>query len=870
MPKGLSILNLDPGCTDCKLYRTTRNVCEPGFGEVPAKIMVVSKVKNSRDWQADLEFELSQLGLETKDIYFANALKCRTFYQDASNADVKACRKYLDQELEVVKPQWVLVLGNEALLSLTGRSGITKYRGRVFEDPRGFEVIPTISPSAAARTPRLKPGYLADLRLFANRVFDRPSGIPNPNYKVIDTKAKLKKLKQALSVTREIDFDVETTGEYYEDEGRIISLSATCLIPVDGQKPKRYVFALPLYHPESPWQYQHRSVLKFLKDELQSIPKVTAHNGSYDLKWMHQYGIRMKFTFDTMLAIHLLDENVAKGLKPQAQARLGVKPWGIDTKNLLVTPLKDVLHYNVLDTWYMHHIKLQLVEELKAQPRVARVFKYIMMDGTNELFRSEMRGIWLDVDRLKERTPVIEHRLGDIEDRIIKAAGLGGGRDNLFIPGEVPDDVAISEWPIQKVLKTRGPVYYQPNFNASIFARWMLFDHLGLNVIKRGKLKPDGSPGEPSMAEDVLLELKNDHPVVELMLERVSYQKTLSSFFKPYAELYDSNHRIHTNFKMAGTVTGRLSSGKSDEDKVTTPRGKLRGVNLQQVPRDPFVRGVFGTPPGWTFVEADYSQIELRLVAFVSRDPTLIHLYTIGADVHKATAGDVLKIPISQVSKEDRKKAKAVNFGFVYGMGWRKFIETAFIKYGAVFSESEAQAVRRSFFDHYNGLPQWHERQRRLVRKYGRVESAIGRVRHLPDIYSPDTGVQAEAERQAINSPIQALGSDMAVVSMVEINRKFELEGIRGYCLGLVHDAINYEIKDEDLVRAIPIIKGTMEDVSLIYRKFGTHIDVPIVSDVKVGRWWGDAVELENAEDIVWDRKLLKKWLKENHQSYVA
>lgn len=845
------LLVLNPTCTDCKLHQTAKNVCEPGFGPQDAKIMVVSKVSNSKDWQADLEFELEQLGFDARDIYFAQALKCKTFDQDASNADVKACRKYLDEELAIVKPKFVLCLGNEALLSLTGHSGITKYRGRVYEDSRGFDIIPTISPSAVNRNPGQRPGYIADLRLFANRVYGRANGIPEPEYFIVDTKKKLNKLKQLLAQVTDIYFDVETTSDYYKEDGRIVTLSATCLIETKGST-KRFVFALPLYHPESPWQYQHRSVLKFLKPELEAIPNGTAHNGPYDVKWMIQYGINIAFTFDTMLALHLLNENGLKGLKPAAQARLGVEPWGIDTSDLLNKPLDQILHYNVLDTWYMYHIKLQLVEELKAQPKVARVFKYIMMDGVNELLRSEMRGIWLDVERLKERTPIMQKKLDDIEHGILRAAKLVDKQGNLKTPDHPK---GVEEWPIQKILKTRGPVYHQPNFNASNFARWMLFDHLGLDVISRGKNKPDGSPGDPSMAEDVMLELKGQHPVVDLMLERVSYQKILSSFFKPYAELYDENHRIHTNFKMAGTVTGRLSSGKADEDKVSTPRGKLRGVNLQQVPRDPFVRGVFGAPRGYHFIEADYSQVELRLVAFASRDETMLHLYAIGADIHKATAASVLGIPESRVTSEDRKKAKAVNFGFVYGMGWKKFIETAFTKYGAVFTEEEAKAVRKAFFEHFNGLPRWHERQRRLVRKYGRVQSAIGRVRHLPDIYSPDPGVQAEAERQAINSPIQALGSDMAVLSMVEINRKFRKKGIRGYCLGLVHDAINYEIKDEDVPKALPIIKNTMEDTSLLYKKFGTHLDVPIIADVKIGNHWGGAIEMsaEQVLDFSWD-----------------
>jgi DNA polymerase-1 len=819
--------------------------------------MVVSKMANSKNYQMDLELELSEMGLKPGKVFYSQAIKCRTFDQNASNLDIKTCKTYLDQEIDRVKPKYILALGNEPLLALVGRSGITKYRGRVFDHHSGAQVIATISPASVKRNPGQRPGYMADLRLFANLVLDRASGIAKPNYAIIDTREKLDKLKRILSMTDDLNFDIETVSDYYKDDARIVSLSATCIIKTQSG-PKRFVFALPLYHPDSVWRRKWKSVLKYLAPELVKIKKVTAHNGSYDVKWMRYLGINMKLTFDTMLAIHLLNENVQKGLKPQAQARLGVEPWGIDTRDLLTKPLLEILEYNVLDTWYMYHIKEQLKEELKSQPRILRVFKFIMMDGVNDLVDSEIRGVWLDVERLNDRTPIVREKLQDIETRILESTELDIEPENYHfrhLGGEAPDEVdgwPVSGWPLQKVLKTRGPVYAEPNFNASKFARWMLFDHLELPILERGKDKPNGDPGDPSMAEGVMLQLKQNHPVVPLLLERVGYQKTLSSFFEPYQELYDENHRIHTNFKMAGTVTGRLSSGKNDEDKISAVRGKLRGVNLQQVPRDPLIRGVFGAPPGWSFVEADYSQVELRVVAYLSRDRTMLHLYKTGADIHLATASSVLGIPLSQVTKDDRKKAKAVNFGFVYGMGWRKFIQTAFEKYGAVFTEDEARAVRVAFFDQFAGLQPWHQKQRRLVNQYGRVQSPIGRVRHLPDIYSPDEGVRAEAERQAINSPVQSFASDMAVLAMVEINKKFRKHDIKGHCIGLVHDAINFEIRDDYVGRALPIIKDTMEDVRPLQKKFGIHVDVPIVADLKVGRHWGDARELEVEEVYAW------------------
>jgi hypothetical protein len=225
----------------------------------------------------------------------------------------------------------------------------------------------------------------------------------------------------------------------------------------------------------------------------------------------------------------------------------------VDTKTLLTMPLAEVLEYNFLDTYYMYRVYLQLREELKEQPRLLRLFKLLMMPAHEELVYSEMRGIWLDVPRLKDRKPIAQDKLKEIEDAI-----------SAYLPARDSD-----LWPSD----SRGRPL-SPNYNASNFARWFLFTHLKLPILARGKEKADGSPGDPSMAEGVLLELEEHHPVVRLMLNRVQWQKALSSFFNAYEEIYDEDHRIHTNFKLAGTVTGRLSSGKADRTRYLAPGGK--------------------------------------------------------------------------------------------------------------------------------------------------------------------------------------------------------------------------------------------------------------------------------------------------------
>lgn len=840
------VVRLDDQCILCS---DGHDVSMYSVGPKDARIAVVGKMKNSGNYQQSLEMQLTEMGLDVGSIYFTPVIKCRDFEVSLTNKQLKEhAAEYLLPELERIKPDYILALGNEALLVLTGRSGITKYRGKTFDLANGGKVIATLSPSAVKRNPGQMPGFMADLKLFANKTKGREFGIPDPKYMVVWDKTDLKKMFRILDMTDEIYIDIEThapSGEYYEDTSKMVSLAATCVIKMPDGSRKRTVFALPLCHPQSPWRRQWKSLLKLVGAHTTNIRKVVAHNASFDCKWLIWYGVRLYPTFDTMLAIHLMNENVQRGLKPQGMARLGVEPWGIDTGDLFKYPIKEVLKYNVLDTWYMYWIKQQLVAEFKEQPRLARMFKYMTMPAQRDLIDSELRGIWIDVKRLEERAPIAEKKLEDIEFMIRAKAGLKLSPDEELGLFEDPDLEYL--WPGHDLWPT--DVKGRPrdiNFNASLFARWMLFDWCELPITERGKVKQDGSPGDPSMAEGVLMALKDEHPVVPHMLERVTAQKHISSFFNPYKELYDEDHRIHTTFKLAGTVTGRLSSGKADADKISGSRGKLRGVNLQQVPRDPFIRGLFGAPPGWTFVEADYSQIELRIAALLANEENMKHIYVIGGDIHLTTAARVTGLPESQVTKEIRKVVgKPVNFGFLYGMGWKKFIQTAFESYGSTFTPEEAQAARAAYFQLYPKLLPWHARQRRLVNEYGRVQSPLGRVRHLPDIYSPDQGVRAEAERQAINSPVQGFASDLAVDSMIVINQAFRDQNIAGHCLGLVHDAINYEIRDDHLSRALPIIKESMEDMDRIYRRYGVVVDLPIIADLAVAQHWGDKKELK-------------------------
>jgi DNA polymerase-1 len=807
-------------------------------------VVIVTKFPAGGRTKTELTKYLTEAGFNPDDLMWCSAMKCRTWDLDPNKTDMKACRPYLTAELEFIKPDWVLALGTEPLFATTGKSGIMKYRGGIDLHTSGAQVFATISPSMVARNPGLLGGFLADLRYFYNLTTGQtgtdPHHVPGPaRTTTVDTKDRLRDTLSALDTASAVSYDVETTrGSEFESESRIVSLAVTT-VQVDGDMDTAHVWKIPLYHPDSPWLSRWESVVKLVVKHLIKPKRRIAHNAKFDTRWLvHFGGVDLRPTFDTIVAAGLLDENRPKGLKPLAQQLLGAEPWGIDVSKVdwwLEIPLPDILEYNGMDTWHTMRLYYLFRKQLVEQPRIARLFSRLMMRAIRKLVVIERRGVWTDARQLEINWGIAEHERSAIEQQLTQ-----------WLP---EDDDAIPD----EFWNRKGELLV--NWNPSNFLRWFVFEWLEMPVLKRGKQKDDGSPGDPSVAEAVMMELGEQHEACKLLLDRVEWNKFCTSFFGPYTDQLTPASRIHTTFKPWGTVTGRLSSGKEDAEKITS-KAQRRGVNLQQVPRNPLVRGVFGAPPGSAFVEADYSQVELRVAAFIAREDTMLHLYATGQDIHMTMAMQMTGKPASEVTKDERKKAKAVNFGFLYGMGWNKFISTAWSNYGVRVTEQEAKAFRTAFFRSYPLLMRWHAKQRRMAHKFGRVETPMGRIRHLPDIYSPIDGVRAEAERQAINSPVQAMASDMALLAMILIDDQFLAEGLTGHPIGTVHDAVNFEIPHDELAVALPIIKDTMENLPL-EELFKVHLDVPIVADLKVGSRWGGAKEIAPADVYNWNPELV-------------
>lgn len=852
----LAIRNSD--CMLCKLAQEADgdNRCRTAEGSHTADLLVVSKNPLGQRARKELTTYLERAGFDIARVAFTGATKCVTWETQANKTEMKACKPYLMDEIKFIKPSWVLCLGNEALYTVTGRSGITKWRGHVFPmsnidngESFAFDVMATISPASVYRNPGQKSGFESDLRFLFNRCYGKKttsSSVPTPEqYVPVMNKVSLTRCVEFLNVSHAVSIDLETSGfDEFAPDARIITMSITAETKDDIK-----VFAIPLWHSTSPWRSIWRKVFDIICRVLEKIKrKVIAHNGKFDLRWMRQFGSGLKLTFDTMIAAHLLDENRPKGLKPLARELLDAPAWDISIGNSGDRPwyedhkLKDILWYNALDTWYTYGLYKIFREQLllSENRRQLKLFTNLMIPASNEFVEIERHGMFLDQEQAMTNVNIANSELKAIEDDLIE-----------LVPDNHPYIIRYKDGKI----KDTGV-----NFNPSNFSKWWLFDHLELPVLARGKTKENGDPGAPSMAEAVMLELRERYPIADKLLRRTSIVKNIQ-FFTAYLNLVDDSSRCHTTFRLTGTSTGRTASGKADADKVTGIRAnKIRGFNAQQVPRDPFVRGVWGAAPDHLFIEADYSQIELRLAAMSANEPTMLHLYATGQDIHTAMAMRMTGKPWHGgkcncggcVTQEERKKAKAVNFGFLYGMGWLKFISTAWLNYGVRVTESEAKAFRVSFFDQFPTLLKWHGRQRRLAHKYGRVSTPMGRVRHLPDITSTDEAVRAEAERQSINSPVQGFASDMALWSLVRLSEKFREHNLKTVPVGAVHDACNFEAPKNELAIVLPMIKDEMENLPL-EEVFGVNMTVPIIADLKVGKRWGGAQELTTEQIYKWE-----------------
>lgn len=774
----------NPKCRDCGLWKTTRYVCLMGDGPVPCDIMIVGEAPGEREEDLRTPFQgkagklldscLKKAGINRRDVYITNVVHCRPpDNRTPTREEIKACRKYLEGEFQAVKPKYVLLLGNVALQGVLGRSGITKYRGRIWEKD-GVTYLATFHPAAGLRQPRYIRVIEADIKRFAKLARGELKPPAEFRWTLVNDTSRLRECVRDIAQSDAVSFDVETSGlDPMAPGGQIWCLGI-------GTPQRNWV--IPFAYPGSRFRNQTvaQKVYDAIYQAIQRVPVVVAHNGKFDNKWLTTvFGRRLPHNFDTMLASYLLDENSPHGLKYLASVHFDAPeyelPQPVDPKEV---PLEDLGRYCALDVYYTLALYRILDRELREDARLYRVFSQLLMPASRLFEQVELHGVYVDVDRMIETEQQLAKTVSELEQELTRLAGKS------------------------------------INWNSSQQVAQVLYGDLGLPVVA---LTKSGKPSTSS--EEALPYIIDTHPIVETLL-RYREQIKLAQFIASWKDhIRPETKRMHPTFKLHGTVTGRLSCEEP---------------NLQQVPRDPTIRALITAPPGWALVEADYSQIELRVAAILSRDETMRRVFQTGGDIHATTAMTITGLPEEQITKEMRKRAKAVNFGFVYGMGATKFRQYARVKYNVDLTEEEAQHFRERFFELFSKLPDWHDRQRRFAKSHSYVRTPMGRIRHLPEVMSSDKAVRAEAERQAINSPVQSAASDLNLFAAIRISEAFP-DDVR--IIATVHDAILMEVRESRLQEILPEIKRIMEDRDAVSDTFGWDIPIPLEVEIKIGPW---------------------------------
>lgn len=594
------------------------------------------------------------------------------------------------------------------------------------------------------------------------------------SYYLADTAEKQIALCEQLLQEKSFAFDTETEGLDPLTAGLVgmsfaIREQEAWYVPVPANREEATDIVLrlapALQHPE--------------------IEKV-GQNIKFDILALRKYGVRVKGPlFDTMLAHYLLNPELRHGMDYLAETYLKYKtvpiedligPKGKKQASMRTVPIEQIKEYAAEDADVTLRLKHYFAPLLK-QEGLESLFFEMEMPLIYVLAEMEATGVKLDTNALKQSSEVLSQQLSTLEESIYDLAGQSFNINSTKQVGEI------------------------------------LFDKLKLDE-KAKKTKTGGY----STSEEVLEKIRGKHPIVDKLLEYRGIKKLLSTYIDALpALIHPETGKIHTSFNQAVTATGRLSS--------TNP-------NLQNIPvRDELGREIrkafIADDDDCIFFSADYSQIELRLMAHLSNDPHMVEAFCSGADIHAATAAKIYGIPVEEVTSDMRRKAKTANFGIIYGISVFGLAERLSIP------RAESKELIDGYFQTYPRIKEYMEESIRVAKEKGYVETLFKRKRFLPDINSHNAIVRGYAERNAINAPIQGSAADIIKLAMIRIHQRFEAEHLKSRMILQVHDELNFNVRKEEFDRVKEIVLDCMEHV--------LQLRVPLIADCGEGKNWLEA-----------------------------
>lgn len=768
-------------------------------------------------------------------------------------------------------PQFVVLLGNTPCQAIIDQTGISKLRGKPLEH-EGRIILPMLHPNIALHDEKYIDTIQGDIMRLKDCVDF--GGIPEErelDYHTVDTWDKVKLMLKDLKGKVAIDGEMTRLYPFFTQLDELVRSGRASKQAIADHK-KTHSGNLPeivsiqfgcrkrqwvlLMQQSGVWSDERLTkIIKLVTRKLKDCFCIY-HNGKFDALWMLvHHGVKWRVDFDTMLAHYLLDENDRHGLKYLAQKFLGAPDWDIDGKDKQSWSPKNA-KYAAHDVFYTRKLYFVLKRMLNEDHDIKQVHDLIMVPCIQLFIEAEHRGVYIQQDQMDDAENHLREELKKAED-------------------------ALEKWSkkAKKVDKKTGKI----NWGSPDQLADLLFVQLKIKGSQRTKT------GKYSTSESVLNQI--DHPMVGDLIKFRGHKQQLSFFIDGWKPYLDLEGRLHPSFKLHGTVTGRLS---------------CENPNLQQVPRDPRIRSLISAAPGWTLIEMDLSQIELRLAAEAANEYNLLQVFHVGGDPHWQTAireiergagykdeikrtvklhheqkgkkyvkmnyseaveyilkmgGDEAVATVESWAetkgleafmdwKETRKKAKAINFGYLYGMWWKKFKIYARDNYGVTVTDDEAQASREAFFELYPAFEEWHNKQRRFAQVNGYVRSLSGRKRRLPAAMGGrDSPERREAQRQAINSPIQSFANELNLMAALHMRKEFKRSWFR--LVGTVHDAVLLEVRNDKIEYVHNKGLEIMSHPDLL-DEFGIELSVPIEAEAKIGAWSKG--------------KSLKKWLAEQSQ----
>jgi DNA polymerase-1 len=605
----------------------------------------------------------------------------------------------------------------------------------------------------------------------AARVETKP---PRGDYHIVNTIPALDELINRLAAAKSFALDTETTS--------LDPMSAQ-LVGISLSPAPAEAYYIPVGHvslgeiQQLPLEQVIARVKPLLEDTTSA--KLT-HNGKYDMAVLAEYGINVKnLTFDTMLAAYLLEEK-SLGLKALAFSKLAIEMTpitdliGSGAKQISMSRVEiaRAADYACADADMTGRLAKMLESELHQQG-LWQLFSQVEMPLMPVLVRMERNGVALDTELLRQ----MSHRLGE------------------------------------QLLKLEAEIYnsvgHQFNINSPQQLSAVLFDELRLAPGRKTK-------GSYSTGAAILEELRGVHPIIEFILDYRQLSKSKSTYIDALPSLINlKTRRVHTSFNQTRTATGRLSSSEPNLQNIPV-RGEL-GKQVRQA---------FIAPPGSYLLAADYSQIDLRVLAHLSQDKSLLAAFHRDEDIHSTTAAQVFGVDPSAVTPDMRRVAKTVNFGVIYGMS------DYGLEQATGLSREEAAQFIAAYFEKYPGVKKYLEATKEKARKDGYVQTLLGRRRSIPEINSSNRQVREAAERMAINMPVQGTSADIIKVAMINLDREMEKRQLASKMLLQVHDELIFDVPEAELKemrRLVPEIMSTALTLS-----------IPLKVDIKTGTNWGE------------------------------